>query len=64
MSAESTTAQCVSCERKVEQVPLLTLNHRQGTAYICPQCLPILIHNPQQLLSKLPGAEALEPHEH
>jgi hypothetical protein len=45
-------------------VPLLNLTHRNGTAYICPQCLPILIHKPQQLLSTLPGAEALQPHEH
>ena len=64
MPAEEKTAQCVSCERTVEEVPLLNLTHRHGTAYICPQCLPILIHKPQQLLSTLPGAEALQPHEH
>ena len=64
MSAEQKTAQCVSCERTVEEVPLLSLTHRHGAAYICPQCLPILIHEPQQLLTKLPGAEALQPHEH
>lgn len=64
MSAEPKTARCVSCERTVEEVPLLTMTHRHGAAYICPQCLPILIHQPQQLLSKLPGAEALQPHEH
>ncbi len=64
MSNEPKSAQCVSCERTVEEVPLLSLAHRSGTAYICPQCLPILIHEPQQLLSKLPGAEALQPHEH
>ena len=64
MSAEQKTARCVSCERTVEEVPLLSLTHRQGTAYICPQCLPILIHEPGQLVSKLPGAETLQPHEH
>jgi hypothetical protein len=48
----------------VEEVPLLSLTHRNGAAYICPQCLPILIHHPHELLSKLPGAEALQPHEH
>ena len=62
--AEMKIAQCVYCERTVEDVPLLNLTHRHGTAYICPQCLPILIHQPQQLLDKLPGAEALQPHEH
>ncbi len=64
MSTEVKIARCVSCERTVEEVPLLNLVHRQGAAYICPQCLPTLIHDPQQLLNKLPGTEALRPHEH
>jgi hypothetical protein len=64
MPAQDQTANCVNCSRTVEEVPLLTLVHRTGTAYICPQCLPILIHQPQDLVSKLPGTEALQPHEH
>jgi predicted RNA-binding Zn-ribbon protein involved in translation (DUF1610 family) len=64
MMAEDKIAHCVSCERTVEEVTLLNVTHRGGVAYICPQCLPILIHDPHQLLSKLPGAEALRPHEH
>ncbi len=64
MPAPEQTAQCVNCSRTVEEVPLLKLVHRSGTAYICPQCLPILIHQPQQLVSKLPGTESLQPHEH
>ena len=55
---------CVNCGRTVEVVPLLTITHRTGTAYICPQCLPTLIHQPQALVDKLPGTEALQPHEH
>ena len=64
MLAETSPARCVSCDRTVDEVPLLSLTHRHGAAYICPQCLPILIHEPQQLLSKLPGTEALQPHQH
>ncbi len=64
MPAETAIARCLSCERTVKEVPLLTLTHRDGIAYICPQCLPVLIHQPQQLLDRLPGAEALQPHEH
>ncbi len=64
MPAEPVVVHCVNCERTVEEVPLLNVTHRGGVAYICPQCLPILIHDPQQLVSKLPGAEALQPHEH
>jgi hypothetical protein len=64
MPAETIAPQCVNCERAVAEVPLITLTTRTGTTYICPQCLPVLIHHPQQLLDKLPGAEALQPHEH
>jgi hypothetical protein len=64
MPSETNTVRCVNCGRGVEEVPLLNLTHRHGPAYICPQCLPVLIHQPQQLLNKLPGAEALQPHEH
>ncbi|CAG0935588.1 hypothetical protein TFLX_04430 [Thermoflexales bacterium] len=64
MAIESQLARCVNCERTVDEVPLLNLTQRHGVAYICPQCLPILIHKPQQLQNKLPGTEALQPHEH
>lgn len=56
--------QCVNCGRSVEQVPLISIAHRDGAAYICPQCLPILLHQPQALVGKLPGAEALRGHAH
>ena len=56
--------QCVHCERTVEQVPLIPMHTRDGQAYICPQCMPVLIHRPQQLADKLSGAAALTPHEH
>jgi hypothetical protein len=32
--------------------------------WICPQHLPLLIHNPQQLAGKLAGAENLKPADH
>jgi hypothetical protein len=64
MSTDTQPLVCLNCERTVDEVPLLALAQRMGTSHICPQCLPILIHNPQQLLSKLPGAEALHPHQH
>lgn len=33
-------------------------------AWICSQCLPILIHHPQELAGKLSGAESLPPFQH
>lgn len=56
--------QCVNCERTIEQVPLILVEHRNGAAYICPQCMPVLIHQPHKLIEKLPGAAELEGHQH
>jgi hypothetical protein len=41
--------QCLNCERSSEQVPLLRLQYLQKEHWICPQCLPILIHKPERL---------------
>jgi len=64
MNNDQILLQCVNCERTVEEVPLVTITHRTGTAYICPQCFPILIHKPHLLVGKLAGAESLHAHEH
>jgi hypothetical protein len=48
----------------VEQAPLIPIAHRDGPAHICPQCLPILIHDPHALSGKLIGVESLAPREH
>jgi len=34
--------------------PLVTLKFQGKELYICPQCLPTLIHKPYQLSEKLP----------
>ncbi|GAB4475741.1 MAG: hypothetical protein Kow00124_17060 [Anaerolineae bacterium] len=55
---------CLYCERGEESVPLLAMQFRGGAIWICPQHLPILIHKPEQLADRLPGAERLEPADH
>ena len=55
---------CIACERSSDEVPLLTLDYRGSMFNICPQHLPILIHDPTRLTGKLPGAENMEPAEH
>jgi len=47
---------CLNCKRSEEETPLLMLTFKGEAQYICPQCLPILIHRPQQLAEKFPGA--------
>jgi hypothetical protein len=55
---------CLNCNRTEEQVPLLTLTFKEEANYICPQCLPQLIHKPQLLAEKFPGMEAAPPADH
>ena len=57
--------QCLQCARTEEQLPLLTLQFMDGQIWICPQCLPVLIHAPHKLAGKITGAEKFgnaEPH--
>lgn len=56
--------QCIVCEMDHEMVPLISLQYRDETYYICPQHLPVLIHHPEMLEGKLPGVEHLEGHSH
>lgn len=50
---------CLVCEQTSEKLPLLRLEYRGQNYWICPTHLPILIHHPEQLIGKLPGAENL-----
>lgn len=55
---------CLVCDRGSDVTPLLSLEYRNATIRICAQHLPILIHDPSQLIGLLPGAENLEPSSH
>jgi len=57
-------ATCLACGRDADATPLIALSYRGATTWICPQHLPVLIHDPQQLAARLPGAEHLRPAEH
>ena len=52
---------CLNCERNEEQIPLLALRFHGEQYYICPQCLPLLIHKPEKLSKKLPGMNLSRP---
>ena len=57
-------SQCLVCERDSSATPLIPLEYREQRLWICPQHLPVLIHDPGQLVGRLPGAEQLRPAEH
>jgi hypothetical protein len=54
---------CLYCAQTSDDVPLIQLHYRGEKRWICAQHLPILIHQPGKLASKLPGADRLNPSE-
>ena len=64
MTTTNTTANCLNCGRPETVIPLVSLRYNGDQAWICSQCLPVLIHNPQRLAGRLANAEKLEPAEH
>jgi hypothetical protein len=55
---------CLNCSTTENEIPLVNLTYRSKKAYICSRCLPMLIHQPQQLVGRLEGAENIPPAEH
>ena len=64
MSDSSSDQCCLACQRDSDATPLLQLAYLGSSFWICPQHLPILIHDPARLVGLLPGAERLSPADH
>ncbi len=47
---------CLSCGRSEEDFPVIVLRLAGREVHICPQCLPALIHHPDQLATQLIAA--------
>ena len=62
--SDPSRAACLECGRDSDATPLIRLAYRSAELWICPQHLPLLIHDPARLIGKLPGAETLRPAEH
>lgn len=43
---------CINCEKQEDVAPLVSITFAKNAAWICTQCLPTLIHNPNQLQDK------------
>lgn len=48
---------CLYCQADETTIPLIAVRYRQQSYWICPQHLPLLIHQPAKLASVLPGLE-------
>ena len=60
-ASEPVRKACLACDRDADATPLICLEYRGARLWICPQHMPLLIHNPDQLIGRLPGAENLTP---
>jgi hypothetical protein len=59
----SNEPRCIYCDLSSAVTPLILLTYQGGDLYICPQHLPILIHEPAKLAGKIPGVDNLKPNE-
>ena len=57
---EKHNATCLNCGRSEQDFPVVVLRLAGREAFICPQCLPALIHHPDRLTEKLLGAARIE----
>ncbi len=57
---EKVEKKCIVCERNEDQIPLVKFDYKQTYFWICPQHIPVIIHNPEQLEGKVSGAENFE----
>jgi hypothetical protein len=54
---------CISCEVEETRAPLVSIRYAQNPTWICTQCLPTLIHNPDKLQSKFANMNVENPPE-
>lgn len=55
---------CLNCNRSENEMPLITIQYKGDTIYLCSGCLPILLHSPEKLSGKLTDAENIQPAKH
>ncbi len=60
MKEDNKELTCLFCKKSEDEIPLFQLKYKGQEFRICPQHVPILIHNPNQLIGMLEGAEGFE----
>ena len=60
-SAAGPAPACLACDADSYQTPLIRLEYRGAPRWICPRHMPVLIHQPERLVDRLPGAGNLSP---
>ena len=55
---------CLYCDRSSSEVPLVEIQYKGSTHYICTEHFPILIHKPHLLAEKFPSGVTFEGSDH
>jgi len=45
--------QCLNCGKTENETPLVPMHYKGKQAWICPACMPVLIHKTEMLSEKL-----------
>jgi len=61
MSDNTELNKCISCDKSEEFAPLVSITFAGKGNWICTQCLPTLIHDPQRLLHKFKDIDTTNP---
>ena len=57
---QETKKACMFCKRTDNEIPLVQVDFKSKNYWICPQHIPVLIHDPKKLTGILPDAENME----
>jgi hypothetical protein len=52
--------ECLVCKKASTEIPVTKFYYQENEFYICPQHMPVIIHNPQQLIGLIDGADKFE----
>lgn len=64
MDDDNVQLACINCGRSEMEIPLVSVRYSGEQIWTCSQCMPILIHKPEQLIGKLKGADRIPPAPH
>jgi hypothetical protein len=56
----NSTKECLVCKRSSDETPVTNFHYQEKVFYVCTQHIPVLIHNPQELIGLLDGADKLQ----
>jgi len=51
---------CIICGKTHLEIPLTQFDYKTTNFWICPQHIPVLIHDPHKMADLLPGADRFE----